>query len=144
MTKKPGAIFIALLSTLTLATTAHVVQASQAPTSSTKSLIAEVTKRVEPDKLKVLVYYRGKLVQLPHFKELLAVTPLVGARRTIANLVGKSVAVVSSAKRPDRWEVHILPSAASLSHNDGRRLEVLYSRRSSDEHAAATTHHKKR
>ena len=60
------------------------------------------------------------------FKELLAVTPLVGARRTIENLVGKSVAVVSSVKRPDRWEVYILPSAASLSHNDGRRLEVSY------------------
>jgi hypothetical protein len=55
MTKKPGAIFTALVSTLTFATTAHIAQASEAPSSSTKTLIAEVTKQVESDKIKVLV-----------------------------------------------------------------------------------------
>jgi hypothetical protein len=96
-----------------------------ASTSSATSLVAEVNQRVETDRLQVRVYQGKKLVQLARFRELFVVTPLGERSQTIASLVGRSVAIVPSAKRPDRWEVHLLRTVAVLGR-PGRLLEGFY------------------
>ena len=96
-----------------------------ASTSSATSLVAEVNQRVETDRLQVRVYQGKKLVPLARFRELFVVTPLGERSQTIASLVGRSVAIVPSAKRPDRWEVHVLRTVAVLDRQD-RRLGGFY------------------
>jgi hypothetical protein len=96
-----------------------------ASTSSTASLVAEVNQRIETDRLHVRVYQGEQLVQLARFSELVVVTPLGVRPQTIESLVGSSVAIVPSAKRPDRWEVHVLRSVAVLGR-PGRLQEGFY------------------
>jgi len=96
-----------------------------ASTLSTASLVAEVNQRIETDRLQVRVYQGKQLVQLARFRELFVVTPLGGRTQTIESLVGRSVAIVPSAKRPDRWEVHVLRTVAVLGRQ-GRLLEGFY------------------
>ena len=81
-------------------------QASEASTSSTSSLVAEVSQRIETDRLEVRVYQGKQLVQLARFMELFVVTPLGGRGQTMESLVGRSVAIVPSEKRRDRWEIY--------------------------------------
>ena len=96
-----------------------------AATSSTASLVAEVNQRIETDRFQVRVYQGKQLVQLARFRELFVVTPLGGRTQTIESLVGRSVAIVPSKERLDRWEVHVLHAAADLGRQ-GRLLEGFY------------------
>jgi hypothetical protein len=96
-----------------------------AATSSTASLVAEVNQRIETDRFQVRVYQGKQLVQLARFRELFVVTPLGGRTRTIESLVGRSVAIVPSKERLDRWEVHVLRSVAVLGRSC-RLLEGFY------------------
>lgn len=109
---------------------ATTLRASQAPEgsfpSSTQGPVAEVNQRVETDRLEVRVYQGKQLVQLGRFMELFIITPLGGRRQAIENLVGRSVAIVPSGKRPDRWEVYVLRSVAFLGRHQGRLLEAIY------------------
>jgi len=82
------------------------LRAGQAPPQATASPIAEVRQRVETDRLEVRVFQGKELVQLAHFTDLYVVTPLPGPPQTMENLANRSVAIVRSEKRPDRWEVY--------------------------------------
>lgn len=102
---------------------ANQVHAGSFP-ASTQRPVAEVSQRVETDRLEVRVYQGKQLVRLGRFMELFIVTPLDGRPQTIENLVGRTVAIVPSEKRPDRWEVYVLRSVASLGHQG--LLEAFY------------------
>lgn len=82
------------------------LRAGQAEPEPTANLIAVVTQRIETDRLEVRVYQRKKLVQLTPFMKLFVVTPLPGQPKTIENLANRSVAIVRSEKKSDRWEVY--------------------------------------
>jgi hypothetical protein len=82
------------------------MRAGQAEPAPTANLVAVVTQRIETDRFEVRVYQRKKLVQLTPFTELFVVTPLPGQPKTIENLASRSVAIVRSEKKPDRWEVY--------------------------------------
>ncbi len=114
-----------LVSIQTLPMTLQAGQASESSASSTSSLVAEVSQRIEPDRLEVRVSQGKQVVQLGSFLELWIVTPLGGQSQTIENLAGKSVAIVPSEKRRDRWEVYVVRSVASLGRQ-GRFLEAIY------------------
>jgi hypothetical protein len=73
----------------------------------------------------VRVYQGKQLVQLAHFTELFVVTPLGGRSQTFESLVGRSVAIVRSAKRRDLWEVYVL-STEAIFGRQGRLLEGFY------------------
>jgi hypothetical protein len=80
--------------------------------SSSSGLVAQVNQRIETNRFQVRVYQGKQLVQLAHFTELFVVTPLTGRSQTIESLVGRSVAIVRSAKQRDLWEVYALNSVA--------------------------------
>jgi len=82
------------------------LRAGQATRESTANVIAEVRQRIETDRLEVRVYQGKKLVQLAGFMELFVVTPLPGPPKTTENLIERSVAIVRSDEKPNRWEVY--------------------------------------
>jgi hypothetical protein len=83
------------------------LRAGQAEPEATASPIAVVTQRIETDRLEIRVYRGRKLVRLTPFMELFVVTPLPGQPKTIENLANRSVAIVRSEKKSDRWEVYL-------------------------------------
>lgn len=104
MVKRCWAILILSLSIIQAFPTA--LRAGQADPAPTANLIAVVTQRIETDRLEVRVYQGRKLVQLTSFMELFVVTPVPGQPKIIENLPSRSVAIVRSEKKPDRWEVY--------------------------------------
>ncbi len=76
-------------------------------TGPASQLIATSTLRIDRDGAVIRVYRNGRLVELfPHFQELLVATPAdhpVG----FDTLVGRSVALVPSEKRTDRWDIYL-------------------------------------
>jgi|GEM_PF-3052261 len=96
-----------------------------ASTLSTSGFVAEVNQRIETDRLQVRVYQGKQLVQLERFTDLFVVTPLAGRSQMIESLVGRSVAIVRSAKRRDIWQVYVLSSVAVFGRQ-GRLLEGFY------------------
>ena len=118
-----GAGVLVFISIQVLPITLRAGQASEASTASTGNLVAEVTQRIEPERLDVRVHQGKQLVELGSFVELVIVTPL--GDQTIENLAGRSVTIVPSEKRRDRWEVYVLRSVSSLGQQ-GRLLKAFY------------------
>lgn len=114
---------LAFVSIQAVHATLRAGQAPAAPTSSTSGLVAEASQRIEADRLEVRVTQGKQTVQLGSFLELFIVTPVGG--QTIENLAGRSVAIVPTGKRHDRWEVYLVPSEAFLGHQ-GRLVEASY------------------
>ena len=118
--------WVALIGLVSIQAFPLALEADQgASTSSTASLVAEVSQRIETDRLEVRVYQGKQLVKLARFMELFVVTPRGGRTQAVESLVGRSVAIVPSAKRPDRWEVHVLRTLAVLGR-PGRLREGFY------------------
>src|SRR5580700_9463809 len=99
----------------------HSGQAEPEPTAN---LVAVVTQRIETDRLEVRLYQGKKLVPLTPFMELIVVTPVPGHPETIENLASRSVAVVPSEKKPDRWEVYENVWAGTGGRGDIRNLTL--------------------
>jgi hypothetical protein len=99
-------------------------RAGQAAPESTASLVAVVRQRIETDRLEVRVYQGKKLVRLAPFMELYVVTPVPRQPGKIENLANRSVAVVRSEKKPDRWEIYEDVWAGTGGRGDSRNLTL--------------------
>jgi hypothetical protein len=66
--------------------------------------IAIATERIDRDRAEVSVHNGGRVVELPRFTELVAVTPLRPETR-LTRLVNKTLLLVPSEKREGVWDV---------------------------------------
>ena len=115
-----------LLSIVTAAAIAPAIQASAVSVGSGSGVIADVNRRVQAGDLDVSVHQGSRRVQLRHIVQLLVITPKNGKAEAIEGLVGASVAVVPSAKRPGQLELHLLSSAGLLGDEYSGLRPVAY------------------
>ena len=113
-----------------------LLRAGQAPPEKSPAPVAQVRERIERDRLEVRVYQGKQPVHLAPFLELCIVAPISGSVKTLENLAHKSVAIVRSENKPDRWEVYqdVWAGAGSnltLADNVFRVKQVLISSRES-------------
>jgi hypothetical protein len=85
-----------------------------------------VNRRLQADELEISVYQGNQRVRLQHIVQLLVITPKIGRAEAIEDLVGASVAVVPSTKRPGLLELHLLSSAGFLGHKYPRLSPAAY------------------
>src|ERR1039457_3191832 len=122
MVKRNWAILI--LGLMMIQTFPIALRAGQAEPEPTANLIAVVTQRIETDRLEVRVYQGKRRVQLTPFTELFVVTPVPRQPKIIENLASRSVAIVRSEKKPDRWEVYEDVWAGTGGKGDSRNLTL--------------------
>ena len=110
----------------------------KAPVGPAAQVVATSTERIDRDRAEIRVYRKGRQVELfPRFHELVAATP-ANHGMELDTLVGRSIALVPSEKRPEQWDVFTgvggvsgtgRPAALVLADNIFKVRQVLLSSR---------------
>jgi hypothetical protein len=97
---------VPILSLIAFQASITLLRADQASSESVPRPIAQVKERIDTDRLEIHLYQGKKPVRLAPFMELFVITPLSKRPGVIENLTNRSVAIVQSDRKPDRWEVY--------------------------------------